>query len=70
MKKRPKTEAVRMLVEITEAGSKAYVDAFAAQAAKESLIASTLSDAEKEQLNALLRRLMLAYDGITDVRDC
>jgi DNA-binding MarR family transcriptional regulator len=50
-------------VEITDAGRTAYADAFVAQAAKESLIASTLSDAEKQELNALLRRLMLAFDA-------
>jgi DNA-binding MarR family transcriptional regulator len=59
-----------ILVQITEAGRDAYAAAFAAQAEKESLIAATLSASEKEQLNALLRRLMLAFDAKVDVNGC
>jgi DNA-binding MarR family transcriptional regulator len=53
-------------VEITDAGRDLYARAFAAQAEKESLIAATLSAEEKVQLNALLRRLMLAFDATGD----
>jgi DNA-binding MarR family transcriptional regulator len=49
-------------VELTEAGKRAWGDAFAAQAQKEALVASTLNKREKKELNALLRRLMLAFE--------
>jgi DNA-binding MarR family transcriptional regulator len=51
-------------VELTEAGSKAYEESTAAQAAKEGLIASALSAKEKDELNNLLRRLMLAAEQL------
>ena len=46
-------------VELTDAGWQAWQDSVGAQAQKEALIASALGTAEKEQLNELLRRLML-----------
>jgi DNA-binding MarR family transcriptional regulator len=49
-------------VELTEAGKRTWEDAFAAQAEKEALVASTLDKREKKELNALLRRLMLAFE--------
>lgn len=49
-------------VELTEAGSKAYEESTAAQAAKEGLIASALNAKEKDELNNLLRRLMLVAE--------
>jgi len=51
-----------VLVELTPRGRKAYDDAVGAQARKETLVAAALGDEEKEQLNALLRRLMRAFE--------
>jgi DNA-binding MarR family transcriptional regulator len=50
-----------VMVEPTEAGHAAWDGAVQTQAAREALIASVLSDSEKEQLHALLRRLMGAF---------
>ncbi len=49
-------------VELTEAGKRVWEEAFAAQAEKEVLVASALGSREKEELNALLRRMMLAFE--------
>lgn len=49
-------------VELTDAGSRIYREAVSAQGAKEALLASALTVREKQQLNALLRRLMLAFE--------
>ncbi len=59
-------------VELTDAGRKIYEESTVTQAAKESLIASALNDREKEQLNGLLRRLMLAAERLdgTDSVSC
>jgi DNA-binding MarR family transcriptional regulator len=51
-----------VLVELTPKGKRAYRDASGAEAAKEALIASALTKREKEQLNALLRRLIIALE--------
>src|SRR5438128_1461299 len=51
-------------VELTEAGIKAYDESTAAQAAKEALITSALTVKEKDELNALLRRLMLVAEQL------
>ena len=51
-------------VELTRAGIKAYDESTAAQAAKEALVASALNVKEKEQLNHLLRRLMLVAEQL------
>jgi DNA-binding MarR family transcriptional regulator len=51
-----------VLVELTDAGKKAWKESVKAQAAKESLIAAALNADEKRQLNALLRRLMLEFE--------
>jgi DNA-binding MarR family transcriptional regulator len=51
-------------VELTEAGQKAYEESTAAQAAKEALIASALNAKEKDELNTLLRRLMLVAEQL------
>jgi len=51
-------------VELTDAGSKAYEESTAAQATKEGLIASALNEKEKDDLNNLLRRLMLAAEQL------
>lgn len=53
-----------VIVELTDAGSKAYEESTAAQAAKEALIASALNDKEKDELNNLLRRLMLVAEQL------
>jgi DNA-binding MarR family transcriptional regulator len=53
-----------VVVELTQAGSQAYEESTAAQAAKEGLIASALSAKEKEELNNLLRRLMLVAEQL------
>jgi DNA-binding MarR family transcriptional regulator len=51
-----------VLVELTDKGRKAWEDSVSAQAEKESLIAAALSDKEKKQLNALLRRMMREFE--------
>ena len=51
-----------VIVELTPEGKKVYNDAVEAQARKEALVAAALSDAEKEQLNGLLRRLMREFE--------
>jgi DNA-binding MarR family transcriptional regulator len=50
-----------VLVEPTKAGHAAWDSATDTQAGREALIASALTDAEKEKLHALLRRLMRAF---------
>ncbi len=50
-----------VLVEPTKAGHAAWDRATDTQAGREALIASALTKAEKEQLHALLRRLMRAF---------
>jgi DNA-binding MarR family transcriptional regulator len=51
-----------VLVELTAKGRRAYRDSSGAEAEKEALIASSLTKREKEQLNALLRRLMIEFE--------
>jgi DNA-binding MarR family transcriptional regulator len=51
-----------VLVELTDAGIRTWEESVSAQAEKESLIASALSEDEKKQLNALLRRLMIEFE--------
>jgi len=51
-----------VLVELTAKGRRAYNESAGAEAAKEALITSALNKREKEQLNALLRRLMLEFE--------
>jgi DNA-binding MarR family transcriptional regulator len=48
-------------VELTEAGWKAWQSSTDAQAAKEALIASALTEREKAELNVLLRHLLAAF---------
>jgi DNA-binding MarR family transcriptional regulator len=52
-----------VLVELTKAGQKAWLDSSGAQAEREALITAVLSGREKEQLNSLLRRLMLEFES-------
>jgi DNA-binding MarR family transcriptional regulator len=49
-------------VELTPAGRKIYKESTRTQATKEGLIASALNERERDQLNALLRRVMLAFE--------
>ena len=52
-----------LLVELTEEGHRVWHDSVGAQAEKEALIAAAaLDEAQREQLNSLLRRLMLAFE--------
>jgi DNA-binding MarR family transcriptional regulator len=51
-----------VLIELTKAGERKWLDSAGAGAAREALIASALTRREKEQLNALLRRLMLEFE--------
>lgn len=51
-----------VLVELTDEGRRTWEESVSVQAEKESLIASALSEDEKKQLNALLRRLMIEFE--------
>jgi DNA-binding MarR family transcriptional regulator len=49
-------------VELTKKGKGLYEDAIGVQGRKESLVAAALTNTEKKQLNALLRRLMIEFE--------
>ena len=49
-------------IEITDSGRELYERTVDAQAAKEAIIAEALSVEQQDELNALLRRLMLAFE--------
>jgi DNA-binding MarR family transcriptional regulator len=49
-------------IEITDAGRELYERTIDAQAAKEAIIAEALTGDQQDQLNDLLRRLMLAFE--------
>jgi DNA-binding MarR family transcriptional regulator len=49
-------------VELTDKGKQTWEKAIAAQAKKEAVVASALSDREKQQLTNLLRKLMLEFE--------
>jgi len=51
-----------VLVELTEKGRRKHQQAMGIQAQKEVLLADALTDREKDQLNALLRRVMLTLE--------
>jgi DNA-binding MarR family transcriptional regulator len=51
-----------VLVELTEKGRERHEQAMAIQGPKEALLAKALTDREKEQLNALLRRVMITLE--------
>jgi DNA-binding MarR family transcriptional regulator len=55
-------------VELTEKGRRLYEDTVGVQAKKEALVAVALSEAEKKQLNRLLRRLMLEFERTESAR--
>ena len=50
-------------VELTDEGHAVYARAVETQAAKESIIAAALDSKQQEQLNDLLRRLMLEFES-------
>ena len=52
-----------VLVELTAGGRRLWEKAIGTQAEKEALLASALSKAELEQLNGLLRRVMLEFEA-------
>jgi DNA-binding MarR family transcriptional regulator len=51
-----------VLVELTELGVRTYRDAVGVQAKKEALVTGGLDAAEKTQLNALLRKMMVEFE--------
>jgi DNA-binding MarR family transcriptional regulator len=51
-----------VLVELTKRGLEKHERAMAIQGPKEALLADALTDREKEQLNALLRRVMITLE--------
>lgn len=51
-----------VLVELTEKGRTTHEQGMGIQAQKEALLADALTDREKEQLNSLLRRVMLTLE--------
>jgi DNA-binding MarR family transcriptional regulator len=51
-----------VLVELTKKGLAKHEQAMAIQGPKEALLAKALTDREKEQLNALLRRVMITLE--------
>jgi DNA-binding MarR family transcriptional regulator len=51
-----------VLIELTDEGRATYARAVGVQAKKEELVAAALDEREKNQLNALLRRLMLEFE--------
>jgi DNA-binding MarR family transcriptional regulator len=51
-----------VLVELTGSGKKKWLESTGAEAEREALIAAALTNKEKEQLNTLLRRLMLEFE--------
>jgi DNA-binding MarR family transcriptional regulator len=61
------TDRRGVLVEPTEEGHAAWERAVGTAASREALIASVLSESEKEELHSLLRRLMAAFPD--DVRE-
>jgi DNA-binding MarR family transcriptional regulator len=56
------TDRRSVQVELTDEGGDAWTRAVNAQGVKEALIASALTQEEKEHLNGLLRRLMLEFE--------
>jgi len=52
-----------VLVELTDEGRDKHEQGMGIQAQKEALLAEALTDTEKEQLNSLLRRVMITLEG-------
>ena len=55
-----------VLVELTEAGHKAWLDSVDVQAAKEAAVANALTKQERDELNRLLRRAILSFEDADD----
>jgi DNA-binding MarR family transcriptional regulator len=53
-------------VDITDDGNRVWAESANAQAIKESLVASALSEREQHELNTLLRKLMLEFERAAD----
>ncbi len=53
-----------VVVELTTDGMKAWDQAASIQARKEAFFASALTPVEQKRLNALLRKLMLAFEAV------
>jgi DNA-binding MarR family transcriptional regulator len=51
-----------VVVELTEEGERAWDETASVQGRREAFFASTLTKQEQQQLNALLRKLMLAFE--------
>jgi len=61
----PDGEDRRVLqIELTDEGDRLWSEAVGVQAEKERLIAAALDEDEKEQLNALLRKLMVSFGAV------
>ncbi|HEY7706435.1 MAG TPA: MarR family transcriptional regulator [Gaiellaceae bacterium] len=52
-----------LYVELTDKGHKVWMDALGAQASKEAVLASALTRKELGQLNDLLRKVVLEFEG-------
>jgi DNA-binding MarR family transcriptional regulator len=52
-----------VLVELTEKGRRKHEESMGVQAQKEALLADALTEREKEQLNSLLRRVMITLEA-------
>jgi DNA-binding MarR family transcriptional regulator len=52
-----------VIVELTETGMQKHEQGLGIQGAKEALLAEALTAQEKEQLNGLLRRVMITLEG-------
>ena len=50
-----------VVIELTDHGRDLWEQSIAVQAEKESTVAAALTKAEQDQLNALLRRLVIAF---------
>lgn len=60
-----------VLVELTESGLDAYFAAVGVQAAKEASIAEPLTEREREQLNGLLRKVIVGFEQPGETtKDC
>ena len=60
-----------VLVELTETGLEAYFAAVGVQAAKEASIAEPLTEREREQLNGLLRKVIVGFEQPGETtKDC
>ena len=53
-------------VDLTDGGDRVWTESTNAQAIKEALVASALSEREQHQLNTLLRKLMLEFEQAED----